>query len=86
MEFQIGRYQDKVTCDIIPMDVCHVLVGRPWKFDRKVVHDGSKNCYKFDMGAIQHTSLPLKEGNGVEKVETKNLVINGKKILQRMTK
>ena len=43
MEFQIGGYQDKVTCDIIPMDVCHVLVGIPWKFDRKVVHDGRNN-------------------------------------------
>ena len=29
VEFQIGRYQDKVTCDVIHMDVCHVLLGRP---------------------------------------------------------
>ena len=85
VEFQIGRYQDKVTCDIIPMDVCHVLLGRRWKFDRKVVHDGSKNCYKFEMGGIQHTLIPLQEGNGAEKEEPKNLVLNGKKFLQHMT-
>ena len=36
VEFQIGRYQDKVTCDIIPMDVCHVLLGIPWQFDRNL--------------------------------------------------
>eukprot|EP00253_Pinus_taeda_P034987 PITA_34987 len=30
VEFQIGRYKDKVICDIIPMDVFHILLGRPW--------------------------------------------------------
>ena len=29
VEFQIGRYKDKVVCDIMPMDVCHILLGRP---------------------------------------------------------
>ena len=66
------------------MDVCHVLLGRPWQIDRKVVHDGSKNYYKFEMGCIQHTSLPLQEGNGAAKEEPKALVLNGKKFLQQM--
>jgi hypothetical protein len=26
----MGEYRDKVLCDVIPMDVCHVLLGRPW--------------------------------------------------------
>eukprot|EP00253_Pinus_taeda_P006261 PITA_06261 len=39
VEFQIGKYNDKVICDIISMDVCHILLGRPWQYDRKVVHD-----------------------------------------------
>jgi len=30
VEFQIGSYKDKVLCDIIPMDVCHIMLGRPW--------------------------------------------------------
>ena len=85
VEFQINRYQDKVDCDIIPMDACHVLLGRPWQFDRKVVHNGSKSCYKFEMGGIQHTLLPLQEGNGAAKEEPKTLVLNGKKFLQQMT-
>ena len=29
-DFQIGNYKDKVTCEIMPMDVCYVLLGRPW--------------------------------------------------------
>eukprot|EP00253_Pinus_taeda_P012243 PITA_12243 len=33
VEFQIGTYQDVILCDIMPMDVYHVLLGRPWQFD-----------------------------------------------------
>ena len=77
-EFQIGSYKDKVTCDIMPMDVCHVLLGRPWQFDRKVIHDGNRNCYKFEMGGIHHTLSPLQEGNGAILNEPKDLLLGGK--------
>ena len=30
IELQIGNYKDKVHCDVIPMDVCHILLGIPW--------------------------------------------------------
>ena len=30
IKFHIGSYQDEVICDIIEMDACHVLLGRPW--------------------------------------------------------
>ena len=30
VKFKIGSYHDEVLCDIIPMDVCHLLLGRPW--------------------------------------------------------
>jgi hypothetical protein len=30
VEFKIGGYNDKTLCDVIPMDVCHLLLGRPW--------------------------------------------------------
>jgi len=27
----IGKfYKDSVTCDVIDMDACHMLLGRPW--------------------------------------------------------
>ncbi|XP_071708698.1 uncharacterized protein [Rutidosis leptorrhynchoides] len=33
--FSIGTvYQDEITCDVIPMDACHLLLGRPWLFDK----------------------------------------------------
>ncbi|GKV08452.1 hypothetical protein SLEP1_g20076 [Rubroshorea leprosula] len=42
-----NRYQDEVWCDVIPMDACHLLLGRPWQFDRKAIHDGHANTYSF---------------------------------------
>jgi hypothetical protein len=30
VEFKVGGYRDEILCDVIPMDVCHILLGRPW--------------------------------------------------------
>ena len=27
---QLRKYKDKILCDVMPMDVCHILLGRPW--------------------------------------------------------
>ncbi|KAK8656988.1 hypothetical protein V6N13_098922 [Hibiscus sabdariffa] len=37
--FTIGRYKYEVTCDVCPMDACHLLLARPWQYDRRVLHD-----------------------------------------------
>ena len=47
VSFSIGRYQDEVLCDVVPMQATHILLGRPWQFDRRVNHDGFKNRYSF---------------------------------------
>ncbi|GJS78813.1 gag-pol polyprotein [Tanacetum coccineum] len=48
VNFSIGKkYSDEVWCDVVPMDACHMLLGRPWQFDRKTMHDGYKNTYSF---------------------------------------
>lgn len=50
-----------------------------------MIHDGNKNCYKFEMGVIHHTLSPLQEGNGVTANEPKALLLGGKEFLQQMT-
>ncbi|KFK41880.1 hypothetical protein AALP_AA2G183700 [Arabis alpina] len=40
-------YKDKIYCDIAPMDVSHILLGRPWQYDRSVLHDGRRNTHAF---------------------------------------
>ena len=61
MEFQIGAYKDVVLCDIMSMDVCHILLGRPWKYHSKVVHDGRKTTYSLEKDGRKHTLLSLKD-------------------------
>ena len=64
-----------VLCDIIPMDVCHILLGRPWKYDRKVVHDGRENSYSLEKDGKKHTLLPLKDEAAQEESESNILLM-----------
>jgi len=47
LSFSIGDYHDDVDCDIVPMQACHLLLGRPWQFDVDSVHFGHSNKYSF---------------------------------------
>ena len=58
--FSIGNYKDEVLCDVAPMHAGHLLLGRPWQFDRKVTHDGYKNRYSFVMNNRVIVLTPLK--------------------------
>jgi len=43
IKLSIRKYKDKVLCDVIPMEACHILLGRLWKFDQKTSHNGNTN-------------------------------------------
>ncbi|KAL4388272.1 hypothetical protein GQ457_09G017470 [Hibiscus cannabinus] len=57
--FSIGSYKDEVLCDVVPMHATHMLLGRSWQFDRKVMHDGYRNRYSFTYDGKKHTLAPL---------------------------
>lgn len=60
--FSIGpHYRDRMYCDIAPIDFCHLLLGRPWEFDRRVMHDGAKNTYSFVWNTQKIVLLPSKD-------------------------
>ena len=42
-----GPCYGDVLCDVLPMDVCHLLLSRPWLFDNHVIHDRHANTYAF---------------------------------------
>ncbi|XP_020094893.1 uncharacterized protein LOC109714604 [Ananas comosus] len=42
-----ATYRDQVWCDVLPMDVGHILLGRPWWYDHDVTHYGRQNTYTF---------------------------------------
>ena len=75
----MGSYKDKIMCDVMPLDVCHILLGRPWQYDRAAVHDGKRNTYKFFKDGMNHTLLPMEEeGASSKKSDPKALLLSGK--------
>ncbi|XP_077246093.1 uncharacterized protein LOC143885949 [Tasmannia lanceolata] len=62
VSFSMGKnYHDQVWRDVVPMDVSHILLGRPWQYDKNVTHDGCKNTYTFRMEKVEIVLLPSKE-------------------------
>ena len=59
VSFRIGKYEDEVLCDVVPMQAGHLLLGRPWQFDRRVKHDGFTNKYSFVLNQRTVTLVPL---------------------------
>src|ERR1044072_8420481 len=47
ISFSIGKHEDVAVCDVIPKETSHVLLGRPWQFDKKADHEGHTNKYFF---------------------------------------
>ena len=62
MSFYIGRYQDEVYCDIVDMDACQLLFGRPWQFNLDAQHVGKENVHRLKKDGVKFTLLPLKNG------------------------
>ena len=59
VSFSIGKYKDEVLCDVVPMHVSYILLGRLWQFDRNVNHDGFKNRHSFVKDNKLITLVPL---------------------------
>ncbi|XP_074314259.1 uncharacterized protein LOC141649467 [Silene latifolia] len=55
-----GRvYKDEVLCDVMPMDACHLLLGRPCEFNRNTTYQGMDNTYSFKHNGKKVTLTPL---------------------------
>ncbi|KAF8053947.1 hypothetical protein N665_1360s0008 [Sinapis alba] len=59
VSFSIGKYQDQVKCDVVPMQAGHLLLGRPWQFDKETIHHGRTNIYSFNHNKKKHNLSPL---------------------------
>jgi hypothetical protein len=84
--FKIGGYRYEIFCDVISMYVCHVLLGRPWKFDRNVIHDGRKNNYTLEKNGRTYMLLPIEEKKVKEEANTSILLMSGKELLSEVKK
>ena len=68
------------------MDVCHLLLGRLWQYDRNLVHDGRKNTYTLEKNGRTHMLLPIKDKEMKPKVRNIVLIMSGKELLNEVKK
>nr|KYP37662.1 Transposon Ty3-I Gag-Pol polyprotein [Cajanus cajan] len=95
----IGKYKDEVLYDIMPLDASHILLGRPWQFDKKTIHDGLTNKISFHhlgkkivLCPLSHSQrrkqkkkndLPLKNKEGEEKVPSLEASVPSKEVVHK---
>jgi hypothetical protein len=68
------------------MDVCHVLLVRPWKYVRNVIHDGRRNNYTLEKNGRTHMSLPIEEKKVKDEARMSILLMSGKELLDEVKK
>jgi len=70
-----------VLCHIVPMEACHILLGRPWQFDKKTMHNGLTNEITFTHKATQvaEDQHQMKNKREKEKDEDKKKVLKKSK-------
>jgi hypothetical protein len=63
MQFSIGKYHDQVDCNVVPIQACQLLLGRPWLYDRDAQLCGrfNKVVFMYKGERISLLSLTPKE-------------------------
>jgi hypothetical protein len=59
IHFSIGSYHDFADFDVVPMDACSFLLGRPWEFDTDAIHYGRSNKYTLMHKGKKIVLLPM---------------------------
>jgi hypothetical protein len=86
VEIKIGGHRDEIMCDVIPMDVYHVLLGRPWQYDRNVIHDRRRNAYTLEKNGRMHMLLPIEENKVKNEASASILLMSGKEFFKEVKK
>jgi hypothetical protein len=86
IEFKIGGYRDEILCDVIPMDVCHVLLGRPWQYEKNSIHDGRRNTYTLEKNGRTYMLFPIEKKKVKEEAITSILLMSWREFLSEVKK
>ena len=73
VSIQMGDYKDEIYFDVLPMDVAHVLLGRPWLYDLNVTKFGTNNIFSFKY-----------KGNNIILISSKPKGCNGKHDISKL--
>ena len=62
IKFSIEKnYADEVTCDVLEMDACHIILGCPWQYDVDAIYKGRDNVYIFIKRGLKVVLGPIKK-------------------------
>jgi len=94
ISFSVGSLRDEVLCDVLPMDACHLLLGRPWQFDWDAIHNGRSNTYHFKLKGQSYTLTtllpsqvkPIYNPNGEGNTSGKALFLSETRVEQSINK
>src|SRR6266540_2743969 len=84
LHFSLGSDHDHADCDVVSMQACSLLLGRPWEYDNDALHHGHSNQYTFmhkGKKIVLHPMSPttiLKDD--LERAQREK--VNGKTIIQ----
>uniref|UniRef100_A0A2N9GME3 Reverse transcriptase n=1 Tax=Fagus sylvatica TaxID=28930 RepID=A0A2N9GME3_FAGSY len=89
VSIQFLTYKDDIWCDVLPMDVGHIILGRPWLYDLDVtLHGRSNSCsFVFEGKKIKLTPLqpkPIEVNKKREVMAPKGLNIISHKAFERV--
>jgi hypothetical protein len=59
VHFLLGPYSDFADCDVVPMQACSLLLGRPWDFDNDALYHGRSNMYTLMYKSQKLTLQPM---------------------------
>ena len=75
VKLSIGKYEDSVQCDVVPMEACHIFLGIPCQFDKKTMHNGLTNEITFTHKEKKFVLHPLSPSQVVEdQVQMRNKI------------
>jgi len=63
MSFTIGKYKDVVLYDVAPIEVCHILLGTPWKLKKNYHHKRTNKIsfvhegHKIKLAPLSHKEV-----------------------------
>jgi phage FluMu protein Com len=90
LPLSLGKtYRFDILCDVVEMDACHVLLGRPWQFDVDATHRGRDKMYVFSWNNKQIIVVPSHPSSISLKVEEKTLLsvaLNENEFMEDMKK
>ncbi|XP_070034692.1 uncharacterized protein [Nicotiana tomentosiformis] len=80
-------YKDHIWCDVVKMDACHLLLGRPWQYDKRAFHDRYCNTYSFIIDGRKIVLTPLHPKELSKRAKTmSDMLMNRSQIIGHINK